>query len=77
MAMESVQAIIIRAVIENEFRDLLFNDLEKALHGYDLTQMEIDWLRRLNRKEFDTFAPELRSSLTNNSGMPLTYPMPS
>lgn len=77
MAMEAVQTIIIRAVIDNDFRDQFFNDLDNALQGYDLTKMEIDWLRRLNRKEFDSFAPELKSSLINNNGIPLSYPLPS
>jgi hypothetical protein len=77
MAMEAVQDIIIRAVIDKDFRDLFFNNREKALLGYELTRMEIDWLRRLNRVEFDSFAPELRSSLLNNNGIPLSSPLPS
>jgi hypothetical protein len=63
MSMQNVQTVIIRAVFECEYRDLLFRDLSKAVNGYDLTAMEIEWLRRLSRKEFEGFVPELEASL--------------
>lgn len=73
MSMQSVQTIIIRAVFECEYRDLLFGDLESALNGYDLTAMEIQWLRRLSRVEFEGFAPELEKGLTEE-GMQFVNP---
>jgi hypothetical protein len=63
MSMQSVQTIIIRAVFEGEYRNLLFDDLARALNEYDLTTMEIEWLRRLSRVEFEGFAPELEKDL--------------
>ncbi|NIS83427.1 MAG: hypothetical protein GTO14_25255 [Anaerolineales bacterium] len=74
MSMKNVQTIIIRAVFEPEYCDLLFGDIESALEGYDLTPMEILWLRRLTRKEFEGFAPDLENSLTRG-GMQSVNPV--
>ncbi len=63
MSMQNVQAIIIRAVMDREYRELFFHNRTRALEDYDLAIIETIWLHRLNRKEFDAFAPEVRSSL--------------
>jgi hypothetical protein len=68
MSMQDVQAIIIRAVMDREFRELFFHDRTQALEGYNLATIETIWLHRLNRTEFDSFAPEVRSSLAQGGG---------
>ncbi len=68
MSMQDVQAIIIRAVMDREYRELFFHDRTRALEGYDLATIETIWLHRLNRNEFDAFAPEVRSSLAQGGG---------
>jgi hypothetical protein len=68
MSMQDVQAIIIRAVMDREYRELFFHDRTQALEGYDLATIETIWLYRLNRNEFDAFAPEVRSSLAQGGG---------
>jgi hypothetical protein len=56
---ETVQKVIIRAVTEPEFRDLLFRDSAQALSGYDLTGAEVDTLGQLSREAFDAAAASL------------------
>jgi hypothetical protein len=68
MSMQDVQAIIIRAVMDREFRELFFHDRTRALEGYNLATIEAMWLQRLNREEFDAFEPEVRSSLSPGGG---------
>ncbi len=69
MSMHDVQAIIIRAVMDSEYRELFFNDRSRALEGYNLASIETLWLQRLARKDFDSFAPEIRSSLAQGGGI--------
>lgn len=72
MSMLNVQAIVIRAVMEKEYRELFFNDRTRALEGYDLTDQETIWLQGLNRTEFETFASEIHSSLIQGgNGSPM------
>lgn len=68
MSMQDVQAIIIRAVMDRDYRELFFHDRTQALEGYDLAIIETVWLHRLERQEFDGFAPEVRSSLAQGGG---------
>lgn len=68
MSMHDVQAIIVRAVMDGEYRELFFHDRTRALEGYDLAKIETTWLHRLERKEFDSFAPDVRSSLARGGG---------
>ncbi|MEJ2551001.1 MAG: hypothetical protein P8Z42_02135 [Anaerolineales bacterium] len=69
MSMHDVQTIIIRAVMDSDYRELFFNDRSRALEGYNLASIETMWLQRLARKEFDAFAPEVRSSLKQGGGI--------
>ena len=68
MSMQDVQAIIIRAVMDREYRELFFRDRARALEDYDLETIEDIWLQRLDRNEFDAFEPEVRSGLTQGGG---------
>lgn len=64
MSIESVQAIIGRAVTELKYREQLFDDPEKALEGYDLSEQEAAALRGLNRDVFDQVASELEDRIS-------------
>jgi len=59
MSLGVVQKILGRMVAEREFRILVFTDPDKALAGYDLTEMEIKTLKGLSREKFDAAAANL------------------
>lgn len=59
MSVKSVKQDIGRATAEPEYRELLFNDADKALEGLDLTEEELDALKLLKRETFDSAAGEL------------------
>lgn len=52
MAQNTVQEIIRKAVIDENFRGVLLNDIDTALASYDLTAEEIAGLRKLNSEVF-------------------------
>ncbi len=56
MSKETVQTIIGRAILEPDFRTLLFTDPIKALEGYDLTEAEAQSLKTLDKEKFDEAA---------------------
>lgn len=64
MSQETVQNIIGRAVMDEAFRELLFNDPDQALKGYDLTPEEKALLRDLDREEMAQFAGKLDERIT-------------
>ena len=64
MSQDVVRLIIGRAVLENEFRELLFADPDQALEGYDLTDKEIAGLKRINRDRFDELATGLEERIS-------------
>jgi hypothetical protein len=68
MSMQDVQEIVTRAVMDREYRELFFKDRTRALEGYNLATIETMWLQRLDRKVFEAFEPEVRSSLTPGGG---------
>ena len=67
MASETVQEIIIKAVTDEEFRELLFSDPDKALGGFELTDEETSSLKALERDEFDAVAGELDDRLSRTA----------
>lgn len=64
MSIESIQSIIGRAMTESEYRDLLFNDPNKALEGYELTEEETKALKGMEREKFDAVAGELEERIS-------------
>lgn len=52
MTMDAIEQVIGRAVLDEEFRELLFSDPEKALAGFDLTDEEREKLLTLAQDEF-------------------------
>ena len=67
MSIENVQTIIGRAVMEPEYRDLLFSEPDKALDGYELTDDESAALKGLEREKFDAVASELEDRISRAS----------
>lgn len=69
MSIESVQTIVGRAVTEPDYRELLFNDPEKALEGYELSDEEASALKGIEREKFDAVAGELEERVSKAGGM--------
>ena len=61
---EALDQIVERAVNDEEFRNLLFSDLDKALEGYNISDEERDLLENLDEENFDEFAGGLGSRTT-------------
>ena len=51
-----LKEIIDRAIKDEKFRELLFNNPDKALEGYKLTDEDRKILKGLNEDNFDEFA---------------------
>jgi hypothetical protein len=69
MSVESLQEIIGRAVMEPEFRELLFNDPHKAMEGYELTEEEVASLKQVHPEKFDAVAGELEERISRAGGL--------
>jgi hypothetical protein len=75
MSIENVQKIIGRAVVEPEYRELLFSEPEEALEGYELDEKEAAALKGLEREKFDAVADELEERVSRASaGMAVVDP---
>ena len=61
---EALDQVVERAVTDLEFRNLLFNDLDKALEGYAVSDEERRLLEDLDEENFDQFAGGLGSRTT-------------
>lgn len=66
MSTECVQTIIGRAVLEPDFRALLFSQPEKALEGYELTSDELASLKCLKPEEFDVIASQVEERISKS-----------
>ena len=64
MSQQAVQNLIGRAVMDKTFRELLFNDPDKAFEGFDLTKEEKTILRELDADEVAQFAGQLDERIT-------------
>lgn len=56
MSRDALEAVIGRAVIDEEFRLALFADPVSALAGYELSEAELAALRTLDAENLDAFA---------------------
>ena len=63
MSTEVVVQIIGRAVVEPDFRELLFANPDNALNGTDLTTEETAALKSISREQFDAAESELRDRM--------------
>lgn len=59
MSKESVEAIIVRAVEDQEYRELLLSDPDKALEGYQLSAEESALFENLETLAVDDMVSEL------------------
>jgi len=64
MTKDIVEQIIGRAVMDEEFRELLFSSPEKALAGYNLTDQQRDELAERARREFGDLADSTGKQIT-------------
>ena len=64
MSMEEINQVICRAVLDQEFRELLFSDLDTALEDYDLSDEERVGLRNIEREKFDDIASALEERMS-------------
>ena len=60
MSREALEAVIGRAVINEEFRLALFADPDAALAGYALTEREVAALKRMDAESLDACAHSIR-----------------
>lgn len=65
-----VKEIIERAVKDESFRKLLFEDPAAALKGYTLTNEDRSLLESLDEENFDQFAGGLGDRTTKGSWIP-------
>jgi hypothetical protein len=73
MSAESVEQIIGKAIVDGEYRELLFSDPNKALEGYELTEEESAALRGIEREKLDEVATEIEERISR-SGLSLSSP---
>ncbi len=64
MSKESVQTIVGRAILEPEYRKLLFSDPGKAMEGYELTGEETEAIKGLDSEKFDVVANQLEERIS-------------
>ncbi|MCA9920745.1 MAG: Franean1_4349 family RiPP [Anaerolineales bacterium] len=58
---DALEQVVTKAVNDKTFRQLLLNDPQKALEGYDVTDEERKLLAALTEDTFDAFAGNLGS----------------
>ena len=56
MSKQAVEVVIGRAVVDSEFRDILFTDPDRALAGYDLAEAEMAALKAIDAEAIASFA---------------------
>jgi hypothetical protein len=59
MSKEAMEAVVGKAVLDSEFRQVLFANPEEALAGYELTEQEIAALKSFDAETIDSFADTL------------------
>ena len=64
MSETAVRKVIGQAVIDMEFRELLFTNPDKALTGLELTAEEVTTLKGFKRDKFDEAATEMEERVS-------------
>ena len=64
MSLDDVKQVIGRAVLDPEFRGILFSDPDTALKDYDLTEEELAGLKNIERDKFDEMAGALEERMS-------------
>ena len=63
MPLRNVQTVIGKAVVDTEYRELLFSDPEEAIKDQNLTTEEIAGLKGLSRAKFNEVSAELEDQM--------------
>jgi hypothetical protein len=63
MSQQTVSEILIKAITNKEYREMLFSQPDATLAGLDLTEQEMTVLKKLDRGVFDAAAIELETRL--------------
>ena len=66
MSAEDLSKIVARAVEDEKFRQLLFEDPKQAVMGFDLSAAEIEMLAGLAAENFDAAARDLEQRISRN-----------
>ncbi len=66
MSKQAVEAVIGRAVVDSEFRDILFEDPDRALAGYDLAEAEVAALKAVDAEAMASFAGSLDERISKS-----------
>lgn len=64
MSEENLLVIILKAISDLEYRELLFNDPDKALEGFELDEEESECFRNMERQKFDKAFGELEQRVS-------------
>jgi hypothetical protein len=73
MSEATLRDVIGHAIVDLEYRELLFKDPDKALEGLDLTAEEVATLKALERVAFEAEGDELEVRLSRVA-MPNPHP---
>lgn len=71
MTVEAVYKVIVKAVTDESFRELIFSEPEKALEGFELTQEEAAAIRSVKREEFDAVFTQLEERVSRGGLSPV------
>lgn len=64
MSVETVQEVVVKAVMDSEYRELLFKDLDKALEGFELSEEERTRFKEMSREKFDAASSDLEERIS-------------
>ena len=70
MSVEAVQEIIVKALQDTKFRDMLFSNPDRALKGYELTEEEANALKTMDKDRFDSASGELEDRISRAGSRP-------
>ena len=69
MSQQAVEAVIGKAVLDDEFRKELTADAEKALSAFDLTDAEKAALKSMDAETMDALANTLDARVSKRAGV--------
>lgn len=66
MTQQAIEAVIGKAVMEDEFREVLFANPDEALAGYELTDDETVALKSIDAETLESFAGALDDRISKS-----------
>jgi hypothetical protein len=64
MSQDGIKQVIGRAVVDAEFRNLLFSNSAEALRGFDLTPEEAAGFKKMPRADFDKLLSDVETRVS-------------